>query len=351
MIKQYSKEMNHRYAISVLLPVYNGEKYLAEAIESVLNQTYSDFEFLIISDGSTDGTKQISHKYAASDKRIRYIENEKNQGLVETLNKGLGLIRSKYIARMDADDVCHPERFQKQIYFMDGHPDVAICGTSFQSFGASNTTHIYPQEHEAIKAGLLFGSCICHPSVFMRTDFIREHKIEYLQETFPAEDYKIWVKAARYGQLHNLPDVLLQYREHDTQISTKNKQWQKEQTDKIRLEMLDWLSADFSEEERQYHIDVFTPGLVSERNDFKPFKNWINKLISSNREKENFNDAFLKQKLRNHLKTIRLRWVHKSYFSDNVYNINRLLKYLCSGSALKISLRQNLKFLLKSISR
>lgn len=341
--------MNHRYAISVLLPVYNGEKYLAEAIESVLNQTYSDFEFLIISDGSTDGTKQISHKYAARDKRIRYFENEKNQGLVETLNRGLGLVSGKYIARMDADDICHPERFQKQIDFMDGHPDIAICGTSFQSFGASNTTHIYPREHEEIKAGLLFGSCICHPSVFIRADFIREHKIEYLQETFPAEDYKIWVKAAKHGLLHNLPDVLLQYREHDTQISTENRQWQKEQTDKIRLEMLEWLYPWFSDEEKQYHIDIFVPSNINAKEDFRPFKKWIHKLISSNDDEGNFSSSHLKQKLKDYLKNTTLRWVHTYYFRDNVFNIQRLLLFFRSGLVLRVSPKQNLKILLKSI--
>ncbi len=341
--------MNHQHAISVLLPVYNGEKYLAEAIESVLKQTHSDFEFLIINDGSTDNTAQIISKHAEKDSRIRLIENEKNLGLVETLNKGLELAKGNYIARMDADDICHPERFQKQIHFMDNHPEVVICGTCFQCFGASNTTHIYPTEHESIQARLLFGSCICHPSVFLRTAFIREHNIKYLSETFPAEDYKIWVKSAKLGRLHNLPDILLHYREHDSQISTENIQWQKEQTDRIRLEMLNWLSPDFTEEEKQYHLDVFVPGLVNERCDLKPFNKWIEKLIVSNRENEYFNDAVLKQTLRNHLKIIRLRWVLKSYFSENVYNINRLLKYSFSGLALKISLSQNLKILFKSL--
>jgi len=340
-----------QFIITVLMPVYNGEKYLGEAIDSVLEQSFTDFEFLIINDGSEDGTEQIVQEYARRDKRIIYIKNEQNQGLVRTLNKGLKLARGRYIARMDADDICHADRFQKQVDFMDDHSDVVICGTSFQSFGANNKTHIYPTEHESVKAGLLFGSCICHPSVFIRTSFVNETGLQYLPGAFPAEDYKIWGLAVRHGRLHNLQDVLLYYREHDTQISTENKQWQKEQTDKIRLEMLDWLSADFSEEERQYHIDVFIPGLVNEQSDLKQFKNWINKLISNNRGKENFDAAFLERKLKSHLKIIQLKWVHKSYFSDNVYNIKRWLKYLCSGLILKISLRQNLKILRKSIFR
>jgi glycosyltransferase involved in cell wall biosynthesis len=341
--------INHQYPITVLLPVYNGEKHLDEAIDSVLSQSYSEFEFLIINDGSFDNTDNIIRKYAESDPRIRYIENEKNLGLVESLNRGLGLARGKYIARMDADDICHPERFQKQIDFMESHPEIAICGTSFQSFGSSNTTHIYPRDHEAIKAGLLFGSCICHPSVFMRTDFIKEYEINYLKETFPAEDYKIWVKAAKNGQLHNLPDILLQYREHETQISSENKQWQKEQTDKIRIEMLEWLYPGFKDEEIKYHLDVFVPSRISSREDVKTFKTWMNRLIESNNTEGNFNGSYLNKKLKTHLKTAILRWAHTQYFGDNEYSIQKCLLYFRSGPWLSISPRQNLKILLKSI--
>lgn len=336
-------------AISVLMPVYNGEKYLSEAIDSVLQQTFIDFEFLIINDGSTDSTEQIIREYIKKDNRIRYIKNKQNLGLVSTLNKGLGLAEGTYIARMDADDICHLERFQKQVTFMEVHPEIIICGTSYQTFGATKTTHILPVEYEAIKVGLLFGSCICHPSVLFKTSFIRDTKLQYLPETFPAEDYKIWAMAAKAGCLHNLPEVLLYYREHPTQISTENKQWQKDQTDKIKLEMLEWLSPEFNKEEKQYHVDVFIPGMINDKRELKPFNNWISRLISSNQKKGNFSDSFLKRKLRSHVKITTLRLVHKKYFEDNVFNFKRLLCYWCSGLVLNVAPKQNLKILLKSI--
>lgn len=335
--------------ITVLMPVYNGEKYLKESIESILNQTYCDFEFLIINDGSTDSSEAIVREYAEKDKRIRYVENKTNLGLVSTLNKGLKLAKGKYVARMDADDIAYSDRFSKQIELMERRLEVSICGTSFQSIGARHAKHVYPQEHEAIKAGLLFGSCICHPSVLMRTDFILENHISYIADTFPAEDYKIWVKSARLGKLYNLPDILLKYREHDTQISTENKHWQKEQTDKIRLEMLELLSAEFNENEKRYHLDIFVPGTLNNRNDIKQFKAWIKCLSAENEKHKNFDVGSLREKLRAHLAASLLKYVQYLYFKDQQYSLSRFTKYLFSGMMFRVPVKQNLRFLYRSL--
>lgn len=331
------------------MPVYNGEKYLHEALDSILGQTYTDFELIIINDGSSDKTEKIILEYTKRDARIKYIQNEVNLGLVPTLNKGLGIARGDYIARMDADDICHPERLQKQIDFMKKNPNIMICGTSYKSIGAKNNTHILPEKHEEIKVGQLFGPCICHPSVFIRSSFLKKADLRYYPDTFPAEDYKLWVLAAKVGQLHNLQEVLLYYREHAAQISTENKHWQKEQTDKIRLEMLDWLYPGFSNEEKQYHINFFVPSVINTKEDFKPFKKWISKLVNTNYENGNFNKTSLKRRLKYHLKITTLRWVQAYYFKHEVSNFNRLIPYWRSGFLLKVSLRQNIKFILQSI--
>ncbi|MDT8394529.1 MAG: glycosyltransferase family 2 protein [Bacteroidales bacterium] len=337
-------------AVSVLMPVYNGEKYLTEAIESVLKQTYIDFEFLAINDGSTDGTEAIIREYARKDSRVRYIANEKNLGLVEALNRGLAIAGGKYIARMDADDVCHPERFEKQVNFLETHPEVTVCGTSYKCFGAKDTTHMLPVEHEAIKASLIFGSVICHPSVFFRNSYLRKEKLRYLQETFPAEDYKIWVMAAKSGRLHNIPEVLLYYREHPAQISTVNDRWQKAQTDKIRLEMLDWLYTGFSDKNKQYHLEKFVPGKIEIKADLKDYRLWIERLMAANQQTGNFSEKALKHMLKNQFKQVVLRWVHQHYFANKNYNLKNLIKYLGSGLAISLSPKQNLKILLKSLS-
>ena len=115
--------------VSVLMAVYNAEKYLTEAVESILVQTFADFEFLIIDDGSVDGSAAILEDYAESDERVKVIHNSENLGLTKSLNIGLKLTQGKFIARIDADDVAVPERFEKQITFMDDHPDIGVCGS------------------------------------------------------------------------------------------------------------------------------------------------------------------------------------------------------------------------------
>jgi len=336
-------------AISVVMPVYNGGKYLHEAIDSILNQSFIDFECLIINDGSTDHTENIILEYASKDRRIKYHDNGQNLGLVKTLNRGLELATGTYIARMDADDICHRERFDKQISFMDENPEVMICGTSYETFGSSSATHILPLSHESIKAGLLFGSCICHPSVFFRKSFVKETNLRYLADTFPAEDYKIWVDAIKVARLHNLPEVLLYYREHATQISTENEKWQKEQTDKIRLELLDWLYPGFTNIEKHFHLEHYVPVCMEHTDDPDVFKAWTKKLLEMNNKTGKFDPYYLRKKLKIHLTTSILRWVHKNYFQNDQYNIGHLRKYVCSGLFWHVALKQNLKIFLKSI--
>lgn len=341
--------MDRGVTISVLMPVYNGEKYLGQAIDSVLGQTFADFEFLIINDGSTDGTKKIIKEYVLKDKRVRYIENKKNLGLVETLNRGLVMAEGEFIARMDADDIAHPERFSKQIAFMNKSPEVAVCGTAFRTFGAREITHIYPEGHEAIKAGLLFGSFICHPSVMMRNDFLKKHRIKYVANTFPAEDYGVWVKTVKLGRLHNLPEVLLLYREHNNQISTENLEWQQEQTDKIRLQMLEYLSDNFTEREKKYHLNTFVPGTISRKCDIRDFKSWAKRLLTENLKKRAFNSEALSAKLHSHLQASMLKHVQNSYFTDNRYSTNRYFKFIFSAWLFMVPFKYHLKILYRSI--
>jgi len=203
--------------ISVLMPVYNGEKYLKDSIDSILNQTYKNFEFIIIDDGSTDKTEEIIKSY--SDKRIRFIKNEKNLGIVKSLNLGIDLARGKYIARMDADDISLPERFEKQVEFMENHPEVNVCGSWIEYFGARSGVWKTLKSDAKIKVGLLFGSQLAHPTILAKKEVFVSYP--YREEYKDAEDYHLWVLMSKDYTFSNLQEVLLRYRIHEDQISQK----------------------------------------------------------------------------------------------------------------------------------
>ena len=203
--------------ISVIMPVYNSEKYLREAIDSILDQTYGDFEFIIIDDGSTDSSPDIVRSY--DDPRIRFYVNEKNMGVAGTLNRGLDLATGEYIARMDSDDISLPERFEKQVAFMNAHTEVAVCATAIHLFGATESDRRFSITHNQLKVDLLFGNCFAHPTVMLRGTVIRNEKFYYDKKFNKIEDYEMWVKISRKYALASLEDVLLKYRVHSMQVT------------------------------------------------------------------------------------------------------------------------------------
>lgn len=212
--------------ISVVMPVYNAEKYIAEAIESILNQTYSDFEFIIIDDGSNDNSYQILQSYAVKDDRIKLYRNDINLKLPKTLNFGIEQAQGKYIARMDADDISLPERFAKQIEFMESHPDVGVCGTWFKEFKDNDINSIvrtstnHASDTEMLKIQLLFGGCfIAHPTVMIRNTVIHSHRYD-ISLGGDAEDYELWNRLINLDyKFINIPTVLLHYRKTEKQTS------------------------------------------------------------------------------------------------------------------------------------
>ena len=151
--------------MSVIMPVYNGEKYLKEAIDSILNQTFSDFEFIIVNDCSSDNTEDIIKSY--KDNRIVYLKNEENSGVATTLNRGLDIAKGEYIARMDADDISLPKRFEKQVDFMDKNKNCIICGSNTELFGAISGRTYVPLTDSAIRATVIFSSPFTHPTVMI----------------------------------------------------------------------------------------------------------------------------------------------------------------------------------------
>lgn len=229
-----------RPKISVLMPAYNSELYISEAIESILNQTYKDFEFLIINDGSTDKTAQIIQEYAKQDLRIRFINNIENKGLIAVLNQGLELCNGKYIARMDSDDISLPTRFEKQIIFLEENPNVGVLGTAGQNFGANDDVHFSPQNVDIIE--LLRGVGFYHPSVMIRKSVLDTYNLKYDKKFYLTEDHELWSRMLNYTKLCNLQEVLIRYRVHSASVSVTNSELQEKNKRIIRQRLLDSVS-------------------------------------------------------------------------------------------------------------
>lgn len=208
--------------VSVLMPVYNTEEsYLREAIESILNQTFSDFEFIILNDGSTNNAQDVILSY--SDSRINYVINEKNLGLIKTLNKGFDLAKGEYIARMDSDDISLPERFQKQVNFMDENPNVHVVGTWYEWFPKCKVQKPATND-KAIKECLLASSnSIAHPTVMLRKSVIDNLQARYDENFAYVEDYALWLSLIDKVDFANIDEILLKYRIHPNSVCKVNK--------------------------------------------------------------------------------------------------------------------------------
>lgn len=197
--------------ISVIMSVYNEQQHVSEAMESILNQTFNDFEFIIINDGSIDKTHEIIKRHAEKDKRIKIISHEKKEGLAKSLNDGIKMAKGKYIARMDGDDISLPERLQKQAEFMERNPQVGAIGSCYQEVDESGNIlprKQNPQSWKDIKRALFFYNPISHPTTMIRKEILR--KAGTYDETFPtSQDYELFSKIARFSELRNHDEVLL----------------------------------------------------------------------------------------------------------------------------------------------
>ena len=262
--------------ISVIMPAYNAEKYLREAIDSILAQTFADFELIVINDCSRDGTEQIILSY--QDPRIVYLKNEKNLGVAGTLNQGLKVAQGQYIARMDADDRSVPTRFEKQVAYLDANPKTVLCGskvTVFSDDGAQRVGH-YPTEDAQIRAALLFACPIAHPSVMIRRDALQAWNLRYEEAFEKVEDYRLWSRLAECGQLHNLPEPLLYYRKHPGQVCATSPQVQYE--GKLRLSATLLPQVGMAEEwEQKIIVDAFD-GRIKKKAEFSRFVDVANRM-------------------------------------------------------------------------
>jgi len=198
--------------VSVVMSVYNGEKHLKEAVDSILSQTFRDFEFIIVNDGSTDRTAEILESY--HDPRISIVNNERNIGLTKSLNEGLKLAKGKYIARMDADDISLPERLQKQVEFLDAHEEIGVVGTAAFRVDERGKVLSLPAvftESSVIKENLLLGNQFVHGSVMLRRECI--YTVGPYREEFKyTQDYDLWLRLSEKYDVANIAEPLCKLR-------------------------------------------------------------------------------------------------------------------------------------------
>ena len=235
--------------VSILMPVYNTALYLREAMDSMLSQTFTDFELIVLDDCSPDNAEEILDTY--DDPRIVRYRGEKNVGLSNVLNVGIELARGKYIARMDSDDISLPERLQVQVDYLEKHSEVDLASAGMRLFGAKKDIWIQEQNPDKIKIIALFHTPVLHASSMWRKESFEKYGLRFRQEMVPAEDYDLWARALVKGlKLVNMPNVLYKYRMHPNQATL--------QTDKtsaksclVRKEFLKAALPSLSDEEVQ----------------------------------------------------------------------------------------------------
>lgn len=288
--------------VSIVMPVYNGEKYLQESVESILNQTFPDFEFIILDDGSLDSTPRLLADYAERDARLVIHRFAENQGLASALNFGIHQARGEYIARMDIDDVSLPERLEKQVNFMDAHSEIGVCSTGAEFIGERRTKKWhYDTSHDAIHAHMLFVNAIGHPTVMLRTSVMRKYELEYDPSVRYAQDYELWSRTITKTRFANLPQILLKYRVHSASISVKHSVQQLQMYSRIHRQLLAPFGIEFNDAELEIHQKIslikLETGFRSSMLFLQQVRLWLEKLLRANRNTELIAPAALEAEL------------------------------------------------------
>lgn len=278
--------------VSILMPAYNAQEYIAEAIDSILAQNFTDWELIIIDDGSTDASASIINQYR--DNRIYYLKNEENQGLIKTLNRGIDYCNGDYIARMDADDVAMPDRLELQVKFMDSHPQYVMCGSNALVINNENkrTGRIKNlTKNNYLQINLLFSVPFIHPSMIIRREMLLENR--YDENYLHVEDYELWCRLAQKGKIANLSKYLLHYRWHNTNVSVLNSEIQESQKNRIITRQIERLGLTPNKEELFYHritFNLYKLGNKQKINvkEINQVGKWFLKLIVKNKEQKLF---------------------------------------------------------------
>ncbi len=273
--------------VSVIMPVHNGELYLEEAIQSILDQSYTNFEFIIIDDASTDRSLEIIKSY--SDPRIQILINRNNLGHHKSRNNGLHVAKGKYIAVMDADDIAYPNRLERQVLYMEQNINVGIAG-SCARFVGSPTNEFYETNSEILKVSLLLNCFMCHPSIMMRSEMLKMYNLFYDESLWYSGDYNLQIRAVKYFMVVNMNEILMQYRWSPNQMSASYPKYWTELV-RNRLQQLINFGIELTDEEKQIHLGLLEGEL---KNDTRAKAlQWVEKLINANRKVKYYNQKYL----------------------------------------------------------
>ena len=292
--------------ITVLLPTRQSELYLCETVQSVLTQTFSDFELLVVDDASTDRTLEILASFR--DGRIRVLAGP-GKGLAEALNLGLRQAGGEYIARIDADDLMTPRRLEKQVAFMDVNQKAAVCGSWQQYFGQSTFLHAPPVSPEQCRANLLFRCDLCHSTLMLRKDVFLQNQLFY-NSGYAAEDFELWTRVLDFGEIANLPEVLGYYREDGRSITSQKRERLIQQNGQIVAQTLKRnLQIRLTEDQQSYFGGWENPfykrknGIVRESREaaWKDLKDILWKIYEHNQQVGYYQEAAL-------LRTLDAQW-------------------------------------------
>jgi glycosyltransferase involved in cell wall biosynthesis len=278
--------------VSIVMPVYNAEVYLREAIDSILAQSYRNLEFIIINDGSTDTSKDIIFSY--TDPRIRYLENEQNMGIIRTKNKAIDFATGHYIATLDGDDIATPDRIEKQVHFMETHPGHGLCGTMHQEIDSKGNLlkkSFFPANDTDVATYMLLANCFCHSSTMVRANLMKE--LKYSDDYYVAEDYELWYRISKQAKITNLPDYAILYRIHANNISTTRQKQMFATVKKLASRILTDLGIPYSESELETHSNLlsFTDDFFADNSYFSELEKWIRKLYGKIKTQEEYNHS------------------------------------------------------------
>ncbi|MEZ5173274.1 MAG: glycosyltransferase family 2 protein [Bacteroidia bacterium] len=292
--------------VSVFMPVYNAGVYLKEAIESILNQSFTDFEFVIVNDGSTDNSREVVLSY--QDNRIKLIDNPQNLGLIASLNVGLEVCKGEYIVRMDQDDISLPDRILKQVRFMDDNPEFGLIGSWFEDFGDQIQTRTvkYSSNDVQIRIRHLYQTHISHPTAVMRSSVVKQNQIRFDPEFVHGEDYNCWVTFSEFCKLSNYPEVLVRKRDHPTNITNKYAEVMNATCNRVKRRQFEKMGVPISVEEADLYSRFANPEWNFNVEEMNALAALINRLNNAQTENISIPGNLFRE-------YIALKWFHLCY--------------------------------------
>lgn len=292
---------------SILMPNYNNAPFLKEAIDSCLNQSFRDFEFIIVDDGSTDESVQIINSY--NDQRIKLIQKEKNSGIVDSLNLGLQHCTSEFIIRMDGDDISLPGRFEKLIYHMKNNPAIGVFSSGLKMFGNRNDILNVNTGPALLKAGMIHGATVPHAPCVFRASILKENQIKYSHANPHMEDYDIFFRIKNLTQFENINEILYLYRINNHNVTIKNNSTRKDRFINMYKQVLSELGMEETNENANLHYEFFQIVPMS----FTPeqFNNYVSSLIKNNNRLKIYSEREFKTIIYNCWNTLCCRFIDK----------------------------------------